>query len=182
MNTCWKSSKCFGTLAAYSSRMMMTSKLCEASFTRHVGHGVKSDRCSERKMRHTRLSEKIYNASVWFVLLYGSKMWVLSKADMVYFFPGRTTSAICLSIPISFLWENDRVKINPFNHDLMKKHSCMKSGTVLISSLWEIKMVQIFRSQMTWRTTSAWSVPLNWKKNPKVSAKTVSVPFLRARN
>jgi hypothetical protein len=65
-----------------------------------------------------------------------------------------------------FLWENDWVKINPFN-DVVKNHSCMKLEKVLISSLWEIKMVQIIRLQMTWRTTSAWSVPLNQKKIPK---------------
>ena len=50
------------------------------------------------------------------------------------------------------------------------------SVPVLISSFWEIMTAQIIRSQMTWRTTSAWSVPLNRKKNPKVSAKTVVVP------
>ena len=46
------------------------------------------------------------------------------------------------------------------------------SATVLISSLWEIKMSQIIRSQKTWRNTSAWSVWLNRNKNLSVSAKT----------
>ncbi len=54
-----------------------------------------------------------------------------------------------------------------FCENVAKNHSCMKSGTVLISSLWYIKTVQIIHLQMTWRTTSAWSVPLNRKKIPK---------------
>ncbi len=66
-----------------------------------------------------------------------------------------------------FLWENDWVKINPFN-DVVKNHSCMKSEKVLISSLWEIKTVQIIHLQMTWRTTSAWSVPLNRNESQSV--------------
>jgi len=83
---------------------------------------------------------------------------------------GRTTSAVCFSLHISILWENNKLKINPFSH-VLKYRSCMKLETVLILSLWEIKMVQIIHLQMTWRTTSAWSVPLN-KKKPKVSTKT----------
>ncbi len=58
--------------------------------------------------------------------------------------PGRNTSAMCFLLPISFLWDIDWVKINPFNHVTMN-HSCMKLGTILIFSFWEIKKVQIIR-------------------------------------
>jgi hypothetical protein len=37
---------------------------------------------------------------------------------------GTTMSAVRFSLPFSFVWENDRVKINPFNH-VVKNHSCM---------------------------------------------------------
>ena len=43
-----------------------------------------------------------------------------------------------------FLWENDKVKIYPFNQPLL-----MKSDMVLISSLWEIKRLKL--SIRRWR-------------------------------
>ncbi len=63
-----------------------------------------------------------------------------------------------------FLWENDQVKMNPFN-DVWRTTPVWNPQKVLISSLWEIKTVQIICLQMTWRTTSAWSVSLNHKKS-----------------
>ena len=50
IGACWTKLGCFITSAACSHRMMMSSKLCEASFTRHAECGHRSDRCCGRRM------------------------------------------------------------------------------------------------------------------------------------
>ncbi len=88
--------------------------------------------------------------------------------------PGRTTSAVCFSLPISFLWENDKVKINPFNH------------VVKNDSWWFGPCSHFFflrnhdGSNYPFTDDVKHHVclvsPAQSKKNPKVSAKTVVVP------
>ena len=88
--------------------------------------------------------------------------------------PGRTTSAVCFSLPISFLWENDKVKINPFNH-VVKNHSwwfgpCSHFFFLRNHDGSNYPFTDDVKNHVCLVS------PAQSKKNPKVSAKTVVVP------